>query len=186
MPTEAVLCERLGISRSSVREAIRTLSSLDIVEVRHGHGTFVGGLSLAPLINGLNFRARSDAHEDLRTLREVLDVRIALDLSVAEKLATEYQGTEEPTLTQLGKTMTEKADAGQLFTDEDRMFHHRLLQKVDNTLISELVEAFWTIYTDVQPYLGVATGPDIIETARAHGLMLEAVQAGDATAYREA
>src|SRR5699024_7557803 len=92
MPTESSLCERLGISRSSVREAIRTLSSLDIVEVRHGHGTFVGGLSLAPLVHGLNFRARSDAHEDLRTLREVLEVRIALDLSVAEKLVEQYRG----------------------------------------------------------------------------------------------
>src|SRR5690625_7067445 len=71
MPTESALCERLGISRSSVREAIRTLSSLDIVEVRHGHGTFVGGLSLAPLVNGLDFRARAESHDELRTLRQV-------------------------------------------------------------------------------------------------------------------
>src|SRR5690625_4162533 len=49
MPTEGALCEQLGISRSSVREAMRTLASLDIVEVRHGHGTFVGQLSLSPL-----------------------------------------------------------------------------------------------------------------------------------------
>lgn len=39
LPTEANLCEALNLSRSSVREAVRTLSSLDIVEVRHGHGT---------------------------------------------------------------------------------------------------------------------------------------------------
>lgn len=55
-----------------------------------------------------------------------------------------------------------------------------------NTLISELIDAFWTTHTDVQPHLGVTPGPDIVETARAHGLMLEAVQAGDADAYRAA
>ena len=186
MPTETALCEQLGISRSSVREAIRTLGSLDIVEVRHGHGTFVGGLSLAPLVNGLNFRARSDAHEDLRTLREVLEVRIALDLSVADKLVEQYEGTEEPALVELVETMTRKASEGQLFTEEDQAFHQLLLEKVDNTLISELVSAFWTIHTDLQPYLGIAPGPDIIETARAHGQMLRAVQSGDARAYRDA
>ena len=56
MPTETELCEALGVSRSSVREAIRTLGSLDIVEVRHGHGTFVGRMSLDPLVNGMVFR----------------------------------------------------------------------------------------------------------------------------------
>lgn len=186
MPTETALCERLGISRSSVREAIRTLASLDIVEVRHGHGTFVGELSLSPLVNGLIFRARSDAHEDLRTLREVLAVRIALDLAMAERLAAEYVGTEDGELTALVEAMTQKAAAGELFVEEDRAFHHLLLQKTDNRLISELVGAFWTIHTDLQPHLGVAPGADIAETARAHGQMLDAVQAGDAAAYRKA
>ncbi|MBZ2199163.1 FadR/GntR family transcriptional regulator [Occultella gossypii] len=186
MPTETALCERLGTSRSSVREAIRTLASLDIVEVRHGHGTFVGGLSLAPLVNGLIFRARSDAHQDLRTLREVLDVRTALDLSMADKLIAEHSGTEDEQLSRLVEAMTRKAAAGELFLEEDRAFHHLLLDKVDNTLITELVGAFWTIHTDLQPHLGVAPGADIVETARAHGQMLEAVQAGDADAYREA
>lgn len=186
LPTESALCEQLGVSRSSVREAIRTLASLDIVEVRHGRGTFVGGLSLDPLVNGLIFRAKSDAHEDLRTLREVLEVRIALDLSVAERLSDEYEGTEDDELAELVATMTDKALAGELFAEEDRAFHHLLLSKVDNTLVSELVTAFWTIHTEVQPHLGVAPGADIIETARAHGAMLSAVQSGDAAAYREA
>lgn len=186
LPTETSLCERLGVSRSSVREAIRTLASLDIVEVRHGRGTFVGGLSLDPLVNGLSFRAKADAHQDLRTLREVLDVRIALDLSVAETLVADHAGEHDAELDRLVQAMTDKAQAGELFLEEDRAFHHLLLSTVDNTLISELVTAFWTIHTEVQPYLGVAPGADIIETARAHGTMLEAVRAGDAEAYREA
>lgn len=186
MPTETSLCDRLGISRSSVREAIRTLASLDIVEVRHGHGTFVGELSLSPLVNGLIFRARSDAHEDLRTLREVLAVRIALDLAMADRLADEYAGTNDDELTALVEAMTRKAANGELFIEEDRTFHHLLLETVNNRLISELVGAFWTIHTDLQPHLGVAPGADIVETARAHGEMLAAVQAGDAGAYREA
>lgn len=186
VPTESELCEQLGVSRSSVREAIRTLASLDIVEVRHGHGTIVGALSLSPLVNGLIFRARADAGDDLRTLREVLQVRIALDRSVADELATEGIGDAGDALAGLVDAMVNKAAAGEAFPTEDRAFHHLLLQRIDNTLISELVTAFWTIHTEVQPYLGVAPGADFIDTAQAHGAMLRAVQAGDAEAYRTA
>lgn len=183
VPTEGELCERLGVSRSSVREAIRTLASLDIVEVRHGRGTFVGPLSLAPLVNGLIFRAQLDAEDELRTLREVLQVRIGLDRSVASELMIEGVGESGDELARLVDAMVDKAAAGELFPDEDRAFHHLLLERIDNRLISELVTAFWTIHTRVQPYLGVTPGADLILTAHAHGAMLRAVQAGDEQAY---
>lgn len=48
LPTEAELMEDLGISRNSVREALKALQALDIVEIRHGYGTYVGRASLTP------------------------------------------------------------------------------------------------------------------------------------------
>src|SRR5690606_18496696 len=112
MPTESALCERLEISRSSVREAMRTLASLDIVEVRHGHGTFVGQLSLSPLVDGLLFRARLDDGNDLRALREVVELRIALDLAVAAQLVGLYRGTENPELEGHVEAVRDLASAG--------------------------------------------------------------------------
>ncbi len=186
MPTEMELSERLGAGRSTIREAMRTLSSLDIVEVRHGHGTYVGNFSLSPLVNGLIFRARFDAAEDFQTLREVLQTRIALDLAVADDLVARCQGKETAELDALVAAMAEKAEAGQSFAEEDRQFHLLLMEQVGNRLFGELVESFWKIQTKVQPHLGVAPGTDIIETARAHGTMLEAARRGDAEGYREA
>ena len=46
LPTETQLCDTIGASRSSVREAVRKLEALNIVKVEHGKGTFVGSLSL--------------------------------------------------------------------------------------------------------------------------------------------
>ena len=73
MPTEAELVVELGVSRSSIREAVRTLTALDILEVRHGTGTFVGQLSLKPLVEGMVFRGVLLPGDGLQSLREIID-----------------------------------------------------------------------------------------------------------------
>ncbi|UVY83701.1 FadR family transcriptional regulator [Brachybacterium sp. NBEC-018] len=186
MPTENALCERLEISRSSLREAMRTLASLDIVEVRHGHGTFVGGLSLAPLVDGLLFRAQLDDGSDLRSLREVVELRIALDLAVASELADHYRGSTNPELEELVGEMRRLADAGEPFPEADAAFHAALLAPVSNHLLAQLAQAFWEIHTSAVPLLGLPPATDILDTVEAHRAMVTALEAGDAEAYRAA
>ena len=186
MPTETALCERLEISRSSVREAMRTLASLDIVEVRHGHGTFVGQLSLAPLVDGLLFRARLDDGNDLRALREVVELRIALDLSVADQLVEIYRGSVNPELESHVAEMRELAGRRQPFPEADAAFHNALFSRLPNSLLRQLAQAFWEIHTTAVPMLNIAQADDILVTVDAHQAMLTALEAGDADAYREA
>jgi len=186
MPTEADLCSRLEISRSSVREAMRTLASLDIVEIRHGHGTFVGQLSLAPLVDGLLFRARLNDGNDLRALREVVELRIALDLSVADQLVEHYRSTRNPHLEGLVAEMRALAEVGEPFPRADAAFHGALLSPLPNGLLTQLAQAFWEIHTTAVPLLGIAPAEDILDTVDAHQAMLTALEAGDAAAYRDA
>ena len=120
LPTEAELCAELGVSRSSVREAMRTLAALDIVEVRHGYGTYVGQLSLAPLVEGLVFRGVLRPEDDFAALREVVEVREALDLAMAEQICAAMVGTSNPRLHELVATMEEKSGLGEPFAEEDR------------------------------------------------------------------
>ncbi|MEK8228540.1 GntR family transcriptional regulator [Oerskovia sp. M15] len=112
LPTEAELCSFLGVSRSNVREAIRTLAALDIVEVRHGYGTFVGQLSLKPLVEGLVFRGVLIPGDDFSALREVVEVRQALDISMADQIVAEMAGSRNPELERLVGEMERKARAG--------------------------------------------------------------------------
>ena len=186
LPTESALCERLGVSRSSVREAMRTLASLDIVEVRHGHGTFVGQLSLAPLVDGLLFRARLDDGNDLRALREVVELRIAIDLSVADQLVEIYRGTSNPELEGLVEQMRELAADGRSFPEADAAFHTALFAQLGNGLLRQLAQAFWEIHTVAVPLLQLPPSKDILDTVDAHQAMLSALEAGDADAYRAA
>lgn len=187
LPTEAELCETLGVSRSSVREAIRTLSTLDIVDVRHGHGTYVGEMSLDPMVETLVFRGVLTPEGSLQALREVVDVRLALDLSMAEQVVA---GAGDPSslseLDRLVDEMVDKASRGEFFLEADREFHTQLFAGIDNHLVGQLVGAFWDVHSAVLPHLGIAQPGDIDLTAKAHGDMLAAARAGDVTAYRKA
>ncbi|MEV7960736.1 FadR/GntR family transcriptional regulator [Oerskovia paurometabola] len=186
LPTEAELCSLLGVSRSNVREAIRTLAALDIVEVRHGYGTYVGQLSLKPLVEGLVFRGVLIPGDDFSALREVVEVRQALDLSMAEQIVTEMAGTSNPDLESLVAAMERKAQRGEDFFEEDREFHSHLLAHLDNFLVAQLGTAFWDVHQVVSPKLGLPAPEQIDLTAKAHGAMLRAAEAGDADAYRAA
>ena len=184
LPTEVELCERLGVSRSNVREAIRRLSTLDIVEVRHGHGTFVGRMSLDALVESLVFRGVLSPGDDLRALREVIDLRKTLDLAMAERIVDVFRGTSDPDLHELVEQMVEIASGGATFPRQDRDFHTRLLSRLDNSLVGQLVGAFWDVHTAVVPRLGVSVAADLVRTARTHGEMLGAAEDGDVERFR--
>lgn len=184
LPTEAELCETLDVSRSSVREAIRTLATLDIVDVRHGHGTYVGEMSLDPMVEALVFRGVLSPEGSLDALREVVEMRLTLDLAMADQVVAQAKGLTADELHGLVHRMVDKADQGELFLDEDRAFHTQLLALLPNRLAGQLVGAFWDIHTAVVPQLGLPQPSDIKVTAKAHGDMLDAAIAGDVEKYR--
>lgn len=186
MPTEARLVEELGVARSSVREAMRTLSSLDIVEVRHGHGTFVGRMSLAPLVDGLLFRARLNDGNDLRTLREVVQARIALDLSLGRQLVEAWRGRDLAPAREQVERMREAHAAGRPFTEADQAFHAAVLSELDNELMMQLSDAFWQVHTSALPLLDVPPAADIRLTIEAHDAIVDALESGDEDAYATA
>ncbi|WP_210204418.1 FadR/GntR family transcriptional regulator [Devosia submarina] len=186
IPTETELCQELGVSRSSVREAIRRLATLDIVEVRHGHGTVVGQMSLAPLVETLVFRGVLSPGDDLAALREVVDMRCALDMALSDRVVSVHKGKNNPTLLDLVDRMLAHAEAERPFLIEDRQFHNELLLPVGNQLAVQLVTAFWDIHTAVLPKLDLALPSDLRQTAKAHGDLYRSAQQGDAEAYRRA
>ena len=89
LPSERHLAERFGVSRGSIRDALRTLETIGLVETRHGQGTFPLELSVdrlvAPLASVMSYRA------DLQD--ELLDVRRMFEPAVARVAA--LRATEE-------------------------------------------------------------------------------------------
>lgn len=186
LPSESELCERLNVSRSSVREAIRTLTTLEIVDVQHGRGTFVGAMTLQPLVETLAFRSVISPGDDFRALREVVDVRVSMDQAFADRVVAHFVGKRDERLHELVGEMVRSAEAGENFAVADREFHTRLLSETGLEMAAQLVAAFWDVHTAVNPQLEIPTPEDVNVTAEAHGDILRAAEAGDADAYRAA
>jgi len=176
LPTETELVEALGVSRNSVREALKALQALDIVEIRHGHGTYVGRLSLDPLADGLTFRALHDIGRDLRSMEEIVEVREALEGALIRRVAG--GGADLAALDEVIRRMDERASAGQTFAAEDREFHDLLYRSLDNALVTQLLQAFWDVFHRVNHRLGV-TDPDPLETVRKHRAIVTALRDRD-------
>ncbi|WP_288923216.1 FadR/GntR family transcriptional regulator [uncultured Bifidobacterium sp.] len=186
LPTETALCEELNASRSSVREANRKLEALHIVNVVHGKGTFVGDLSLEPLVETLAFRAMMTSDRDLTELRDVINVRRILDLGVAEQVVQALKGTDQPHLAELTEQMSRSAEHGESFLQEDIEFHTELLRSTGNTTLMQLARSLWLVHMAVLPQLGLQISTALNVTASAHRDMMEAAIRGDAEAYRKA
>ncbi len=90
LPSERTLSEALGVSRPSVREAIRSLVAMHILESRHGSGTFVSSLSLDELLRPLQFTVTlADSG-----IRDLFDVRALIEPGAAA-LAAQHATDEE-------------------------------------------------------------------------------------------
>lgn len=178
LPTEATLCSELGASRSSVREAIKTLSALDIVDVRHGHGTYVGKLSMAALLEGLTFKAMLSSQDDFAVLSELVEVRQLLEQGLAQSIVAAFDENLNRSLSELVDQMRLLADSGEPFVDQDRSFHLLLMQPLQNHLVGQLTTAFWDIQAIVAPLLD-STTTDVQETVDAHAEIVRAAASGD-------
>ena len=186
LPTEAKLCADLQVSRSSVREALRKLQALDIVVVRQGRGTFVGEMSLAPMVETLVLRSALGQKSNKTSLREVVKVRRYLDLGLTHDIVTALAGTSNPDLREFVDQMKVKATRGEKFMDEDIAFHNGLLERIGGVLAQQLTASMWMVHMAVVPDLGPAPSEGQIQTAIAHADMLDAAEAGDPEAYQQA
>lgn len=186
LPSEAQLCEDLGVSRSSVREALRKLEALDIVRVQQGRGSFVGEMSLEPMVETLILRYATDHSSGHESLRNVVSMRRYIDLGISENLVAAMKGTENPELENLTDVMVEKAKASSTYLDEDIAFHNGLTAYLNNELLDQIAAAMWMVHQAFIPELDIEESPQLLETAQAHQKMLETAQEGNLDAYRDA
>lgn len=136
------LVERFGVSRSVVREALRTLGSLGLVEARPQVGTRVLAPESWDLLNPLvvTWRARGFQYES--QLRELLELRYGVESSAAELAARRASDESGARLVELAALMRAAFEAGNadLFYEHDAAFHRLIMESAGNMVIAQLAE----------------------------------------------
>jgi DNA-binding FadR family transcriptional regulator len=178
MPTEPQLMELLGASRNSVREAVRALQALGIVEIRHGYGTFVGTGSLQSLGPSLEFRIRSASSRGVAALRDLVEVRSLLEVGMIARVAESVTPARLSALDALVTALRTDPEA-------DRAFHALLYESCGNELVLQLIDLFWQVYHQMEDLVekpGDRTEAIVVN----HRQVVEALRARDARAAQDA
>lgn len=186
LPTETELMEDLGVSRNSVREALKALQALDIVDIRHGYGTYVGEASLTPLVDGLTFRALARPDGDTAALAEILQIREILEDGLVRRVAATLTDEELDGLAAVVDRMEAAQRAGDPVAELDRDFHELLYASLGNTLVPQLLGAFWTVFLRVAGARGWTDDPTPELTIRRHRDIVAALRARDVEGARRA
>lgn len=179
MPTESELCEVLGVGRNTLRESLKVLQALGVIEIRHGFGMFVAPSNFDALADGLTFRGRlSLRHEGLEAL-QLVDIREALEsgligASIAVVTKEHLAGIEAAVA-----KMEDLASRGEPFAEADAEFHRLLFEPLGNDLLMNLMSVFWKVYRKIHVQVGTG-GTDLLHTAAQHRTIYDAVAAQDA------
>lgn len=178
MPTEIELVERLDAGRSSVREALKALQAVGIVEIRHGFGMYVGEMSLSGLIDGLAFQSQFALDGGRRDLTHLTDIREVIENGMLAKLLANGTPPDLTAVESVLATMKEEAKHGPVLPDTDRMFHEALYQSLGNPLLGPLLGAFWNVSNQAQSVYGTSDErPE--DTVRRHAAIYRAVKSAD-------
>ncbi len=135
LPTEYELAEMLGVGRSTLREASRTLSMRNILEIRQGSGTFVSekrGVPEDPL--GLTFMKN-----DARLSMELFDIRLILEPKAAEWAANRAAEEELEELEMCCAEVERRIDLEESYFDADEAFHSCIARCSGNRVLGNLI-----------------------------------------------
>ncbi|BCY09855.1 FadR/GntR family transcriptional regulator [Actinoplanes sp. L3-i22] len=177
MPTELELQEQVNVSRNSLREALKALQAVGIVEIRHGFGMYVGTMSLVSLVDELTFHGRMSLQAGHNDLRHLVEIREVLESGLIRQVIA-APGAPAAELAEVMDRMEAEARAGLVTPDTDKRFHELLYEPLGNPLVIQLLAAFWDVYHALHPDLGEADESPT-EIAARHRRVYDAVRAGD-------
>jgi GntR family transcriptional repressor for pyruvate dehydrogenase complex len=185
LPAERVLAVQLGVSRSSVREAIRVLEHAGVLDVRTGSGTFVTDAGVS---NVAMLRAQAAALGDHSPL-DMVAARLAIEPLCAELAAINRRDKDIAGLRESIKQQAILIESAEDPTDVDLDFHQTIAAASQNTVLLLLLERLTPImrqgtWRELKQRTGGRnhTFPLFLEQ---HQSILEAIVQSDGAAARE-
>jgi GntR family transcriptional regulator, transcriptional repressor for pyruvate dehydrogenase complex len=182
LPPERAVSEALGVSRPTVREAIRSLQAMNILESRHGSGTYVASLDVEELLGPLQFvLALAEGG-----LSHLFEVRLLLEPGAAELAARRATPEDVEGLRKcIARAEVEAPRSPEAFVELDTELHERIVKASGNPLLEHLLAAMSALGRQSRDFTTRLPGV-LDKTLVEHAAIVAAIADGDDARAREA
>lgn len=175
LPSERELMEQLDVGRSSIREALRALEIMGLIETRTGGGTFV------TKANGLLFKKPLEwgVFSTEKSVMDLVEARTLFEIAIIETAAKRIKNDEleqlEAIVEQMEKILPPNRE---LLLNMDLQFHMKIVQSIDNDVVSETIKLI--IHTlERERTMSVKLMEDFKKIAGYHRKILDALKTKD-------
>ncbi|MFI1068897.1 FadR/GntR family transcriptional regulator [Streptomyces puniciscabiei] len=183
LPTERDLAARLGISRSSMREAIRALTVMGVLEARHGSGIYVTALEAGDLLE--TFGVVADLSRGPR-LVELLEVRRILESTATALAAARITDGQLAAVEKHLAAMNATDDDPEEILAHDLAFHREIAAAAGNETMAAILEGLSSRTFRARVWRGYQEEGAFARTRREHAAIHRALAARDPEAARAA
>ena len=181
LPPERDLAEKFVVSRTSVREALRALESLGLVEIRPGEGTFVREVSVESLIEPLALVMLSQRE----AIGELFEARRLIEPALAALAARRATPEDVQEMERILEAQAKEVAAGRTGLEQDAQFHSAIGAAAHNRAITRIAHAVMDLLRQSrEDSLNTPGRPD--RSHNDHRRLLAAIRARDENAARQA
>jgi GntR family transcriptional repressor for pyruvate dehydrogenase complex len=179
LPVESQLAASFGVSRTTIREALRTLNSQDLVYTARGvnGGTFVAPVDAKGFVDNMESRLGLMATNDVITAEELIEVRILIEVPSA-RLAASRRTREDLDALRLAAEGNEVSGTREERGHHSRDFHMAVVWAAHNVLLSSIAAPIFSVWRQ----LGLSTTDGWNEIDHEHYEVIEAIERGDGEA----
>lgn len=180
LPKESDLAERLGLSRNSLREAVRALALINVLDVRQGDGTYVTSLEPRLLLDTMSFVL--DLHRD-DTVLQFFEVRRILEPAATAMAAEQMTEPEIEELRAILEALPPDPTIEELVAN-DLEFHRRIAVGSGNSVLCSFIESLSGPTTRARIWRGLTQEGAMRKTREQHAAIYEAIATRQADVAR--
>lgn len=180
LPTEQAMCQMLGVSRNVLREAMKSMELMGMIESCPGRGTVVKGFNMNFIFHNLLF---FNAHGDCAAVEDMLDVRTRLELCYTSDA---YKALGDGDIAQLRGVLEReknKLSGQESIHAEDKAFHMAIFKPLGNRPLLSLMDAIWCAAESLRGDEGAERRT---QTVAIHEAVVSALEAHDRAGFTRA
>jgi len=185
IPSEKELCLRFGVQRTSVREALRSLSAMGLLETRMGEGTFVAQDASRAMQRGFQWGLLMNP----KTVEDLVETRLMLESHTAFLAASKATAEDLESAQKAIRLMEGSVGDPGLYLEHDLQFHLIIARATQNSILTSLLS---TTRGYLHAWIRETLSPDEVSAVRArlsiteHKRIVRALKGRDAEGARQA